>query len=62
MCVTSPVIGAFLATRKGWRWTQWTILFFLAFCLIITVTIGRETYHPVLMRRRAKQRKVPGLC
>ncbi len=48
-----PVFGAF-AMRKGWRWTQWTLVFFLAFSLGLAVLLGRETYHPVIKRRRAK--------
>ncbi|CAK7198398.1 hypothetical protein SEUCBS139899_001059 [Sporothrix eucalyptigena] len=49
-----PVLGAF-ACRKGWRWTQWTIVFFAAFSIIVALIGGRETYHPVIKRRRAKQ-------
>lgn len=48
-------MGAFITNRKGWRWTQWTMLFFLAFCLLLAVPFGRETFHPILQRRRAKQ-------
>ncbi|KIH86294.1 hypothetical protein SPBR_08338 [Sporothrix brasiliensis 5110] len=49
-----PVLGAF-ATRKGWRWTEWTIVFFAAFSMLVTIAFGRETYHPVLKRCRAKE-------
>lgn len=49
-----PVLGAF-ASRKGWRWTQWTFLFFLVASYLLIVTLGRETFHPVVKRRRAKQ-------
>lgn len=31
------------------------MLFFLAFCLLLAVPFGRETFHPILQRRRAKQ-------
>ncbi|KAJ5346206.1 hypothetical protein N7452_004210, partial [Penicillium brevicompactum] len=48
-----PVIGSFLINRKGWRWTQWTMLLF-AMCTIITTLIARETFHPVIKRRRSK--------
>ncbi|KAK3349580.1 major facilitator superfamily transporter [Lasiosphaeria hispida] len=51
----APVIGAFVTQRKGWRWTQWTMLFFCAFSLLLIVPFGRETFHPILKRRRAKQ-------
>ncbi|KAJ5117482.1 hypothetical protein N7448_011114 [Penicillium atrosanguineum] len=48
-----PVIGSFLVNRKGWRWTQWTMLL-LAMCTIITTFMARETFHPVLKSRRSK--------
>lgn len=51
---TSPVIGAFVTHRKGWRWTQYTMLFFCAFSLLLIVPFGRETFHAILQRRRAK--------
>ncbi|CAK7275168.1 hypothetical protein SEPCBS57363_006541 [Sporothrix epigloea] len=49
-----PVFGAFV-TRKGWRWTQWTIVFFAALSIIVAVIGCRESYHPVIKRRRAKE-------
>ena len=49
-----PVLGAF-ASRKGWRWTQWTFLFFLVFSYLLILTLGSETFHPIVKRRRAKQ-------
>ncbi|KAJ6081456.1 hypothetical protein N7499_006330 [Penicillium canescens] len=52
--VYRPVIGSFLVNRKGWRWTQWTLLFF-AMCTIITTFIVRETFHPVIKCRRSKR-------
>ncbi|KAJ5893818.1 hypothetical protein N7495_005509 [Penicillium taxi] len=48
-----PVIGSFVVNRKGWRWTQWTILFFAIFTMLTAIT-ARETFHPVIKRRRAK--------
>ena len=52
--VYRPVIGSFLVNRKGWRWTQWTMLLF-AMCTIITTFIARETFHPVIKFRRSKE-------
>lgn len=49
------MIGSFVVSRKGWRWTQWTELFFAAFSLILTLGTS-ETFHPVLQRRLAKKR------
>lgn len=52
------MIGAFLVVRKGWRWTQWTLILFAAVSFFAALT-GRETYHPVLERRRAKKLGLP---
>ncbi|KAL5084795.1 hypothetical protein Trisim1_011464 [Trichoderma cf. simile WF8] len=50
-----PVIGGFVTHRKGWRWTQWTIIFFSIFSLLLGLIFGRETFHPILKKRKAKQ-------
>ncbi|KAK7425165.1 hypothetical protein QQX98_000079 [Neonectria punicea] len=50
-----PVIGSFVVNRKGWRWTQWTLVFFAIFA-IITTAFTQETFHPVIKRRLAKKR------
>ena len=50
-----PVIGSFVVHRKGWRWTQWTLLFFSIFTMVLTA-LSHETFHPVIKRRLAKQR------
>ncbi|KAJ5189944.1 Major facilitator superfamily domain general substrate transporter [Penicillium cf. griseofulvum] len=49
-----PVIGSFVVNRKGWRWTQWTTIFF-AILTGITILISKETFHPIIKRRRAKE-------
>ncbi|KAK3318728.1 major facilitator superfamily transporter [Apodospora peruviana] len=51
----APAIGGFVNNRKGWRWSQYTMLFFTAAAVLITVVWGRETFHPVLKARRAKE-------
>ncbi|GAW11953.1 hypothetical protein ANO14919_013070 [Xylariales sp. No.14919] len=53
-----PVLGVFLVDRVGWRWTQFTLVFFSVFSLI-WVLIGSESYHPVIQRRRMKQLGIP---
>ncbi|GKT63353.1 major facilitator superfamily transporter [Colletotrichum tofieldiae] len=53
-----PVIGAFVVNRKGWRWTQWTLLFFIIIAMLSTF-FSKETYHTVLKRRRATQLGLP---
>ncbi|KAJ5463723.1 hypothetical protein N7475_008667 [Penicillium sp. IBT 31633x] len=49
-----PVLGSFIVSRKGWRWTQWTTIFFTIFTLMI-IAISKETFHPAIRRRRAKE-------
>ncbi|KAI0521312.1 major facilitator superfamily domain-containing protein [Xylaria bambusicola] len=49
-----PVLGVFLVDRMGWRWTQFTLVFFSVFSLI-WVLIGSESYHPVIQHRRMKE-------
>ncbi|KAH9231489.1 hypothetical protein K456DRAFT_1840674 [Colletotrichum gloeosporioides 23] len=49
-----PVLGSFMVDRKGWRWTQYTIVFFSVFSAMWLFVAG-ESYHPVLLRRRRKQ-------
>ncbi|KAJ5231756.1 uncharacterized protein N7469_006344 [Penicillium citrinum] len=49
-----PVIGSFVVNRKGWRWTQWTMIFFGIFTIIVTL-FGKETFHSVIKRRLAKK-------
>ncbi|OAQ70951.2 bicyclomycin resistance protein [Pochonia chlamydosporia 170] len=55
-----PVMGSFIVSRKGWRWTQWTLIFFAIFCMIQLPFI-RETFYPKVKRRLAKKKglKVP---
>ncbi|KAI1169672.1 major facilitator superfamily domain-containing protein [Nemania sp. FL0916] len=50
----APVLGVFLTTRAGWRWTQYTMVFFSVFSLAWAL-VGSESYHPVIQRRRMKQ-------
>ncbi|KAJ5934258.1 Major facilitator superfamily domain general substrate transporter [Penicillium verhagenii] len=54
----APVIGSFIVARKGWRWTQWTLLFFAIFTMFTLLT-AQETFHPIIKRRRAKKLGLP---
>lgn len=53
----APMIGAYVILGKGWRWTQWTLLFFSAVCLGGSVGM-KETYKSVILQKQAKKRGV----
>lgn len=54
-----PVVGGFVVQSKGWRWTQWTTLFFtIAFYVPICFT--KETYKKIILQRRAKKLQIEG--
>lgn len=56
--VFSPVIGSFVTVRKSWRWTQWTIIFFAIFSMLLTYNM-KETYKKTILLRRAKRLSIP---
>lgn len=49
-----PVIGAFAVVEKSWRWTQWTLLFLAAICIVLTLC-SEETFHPSLQAQYARK-------
>ncbi|EEU34320.1 uncharacterized protein NECHADRAFT_50413 [Fusarium vanettenii 77-13-4] len=49
-----PVIGSFIVNRKGWRWTQWALIFFAIFAMIFAA-LSEETFHPAIKRKLAKK-------
>ena len=55
--MNSPVIGGFVVEKKGWQWTQWTLLFFVAASMLLSVGM-KETYKKTLLERRAKLRGI----
>jgi multidrug resistance protein len=54
-----PLLGAAVSRTEGWRWTSWVVLFFTVVLVIIPAPFYKESYKPVLLRRRAKQRNLP---
>lgn len=55
MCPVRPVIGSFAVSRQGWRWTQWVLLFFALFTIILVAT-SKESFPPAIKKRLAKKR------
>ncbi|OJD21926.1 hypothetical protein ACJ73_06731 [Blastomyces percursus] len=50
--VFGPIIGGYVTQYLGWRWTNWLSMIF-AGVAFICMCIMRETYTPVLLRRKA---------
>ncbi|PSN60596.1 membrane transporter [Corynespora cassiicola Philippines] len=51
--VLGPVCGGFLVEAKGWRWVFWIITIFAGFFAILLLFIGKESYAPTLLERKA---------
>ncbi|TVY89796.1 Polyamine transporter [Lachnellula willkommii] len=50
-----PVIGSYVDSRKGWRWVEWTSIFFALFGFIFSL-FTQETYKKIILTKRAKAR------
>lgn len=53
-----PVIGGFAVEFKGWRWTQWCMLF-IALAVFLIGLPTEETYKKAILKRRAKRLGLP---
>ncbi|KAK9330066.1 major facilitator superfamily domain-containing protein [Lipomyces starkeyi] len=53
--VLGPIIGGFLIEKRSWNWTMWVLLMFSGAILPFIATL-RETYKPIILKRRAKKR------
>ena len=49
-----PAVGGFAAQEKGWRWTQWPILFLLVPVYLYSLGM-KETYKKIILQKRAKR-------
>ncbi|KUI53069.1 putative drug/proton antiporter YHK8 [Cytospora mali] len=50
-----PMIGGFINYNVSWRWTHYVLIIW-AFCMCIALVIlVPETYHPVVLRNKAKK-------
>jgi multidrug resistance protein len=59
--VVGPVVGGFINSFTTWRWTFYVLLIWTGAILVSLVLFVPETYHPVLLRRKAqKLRKETG--
>ncbi|RMZ83346.1 hypothetical protein DV737_g1692, partial [Chaetothyriales sp. CBS 132003] len=53
-----PSVGGYVVQEKGWRWTQWSILFLGAFTYLVALP-QRETYKKIILQQRAKKFNLP---
>ena len=53
-----PAVGGFAAQYKGWRWTQWPILFLLVPIYLYSLGM-KETYKKIILQKRAKRLGIP---
>ena len=56
-----PLVGDFINQFANWRWSFYVLLIWTGVMLVLIVLFVPETYHPVLLRRKAiKLRKETG--
>ncbi|KAE8364405.1 major facilitator superfamily domain-containing protein [Aspergillus caelatus] len=48
-----PIVGGYMALNVGWRWTFWFEAILVGCSTILSFFLLRETYAPVLLRRKA---------
>ncbi|PGH00723.1 hypothetical protein AJ80_09135 [Polytolypa hystricis UAMH7299] len=51
----APIIGGYLIQAKGWRWTFWLLAIVGGAVTLGTAIFMRESYHPVLLARKAER-------
>ena len=49
--------GFIVDSTLGWRWTAWITLIPAATCGIICLLVIPETYHPILLQKRAARKR-----
>ena len=56
--LSGPIIGGFVAEKKGFRWLEWVMLFFMAATYLYSLWL-KETYKPIILKRRRKRLGIP---
>ncbi|KAK3692643.1 putative multidrug protein [Podospora appendiculata] len=52
---TGPLLGGLINTWANWRWTHYVLLIWSASLLVAVALFVPETYHPVLLKRKAQR-------
>ena len=50
-----PVVGGFINQYTSWRWTFYFLIIWSAINLALLAALAPETYHPVLLRYKARK-------
>lgn len=50
--VAGPIAGGFLSQAEGWRWVFWLLLIAGGALSLVVDLVNKETYAPVLLRRK----------
>ncbi|OOF90786.1 hypothetical protein ASPCADRAFT_58544 [Aspergillus carbonarius ITEM 5010] len=50
-----PLVGGFINQFTTWRWTFYVLLIWTGILLVLIIFLVPETYHPVLLRRKARK-------
>ncbi|KAE9987066.1 hypothetical protein EG328_003848 [Venturia inaequalis] len=53
--VIGPVGGAYLGQAKGWRWDFWVLVIAGGAVTVAKIVVLRETYAPVLLKRKTER-------
>lgn len=52
--VVGPVCGGFLVEAMSWRWVFWILAIFGGAFGLLLLVVGRETYAPILLEKKAE--------
>ncbi|KAL4924814.1 MFS transporter [Aspergillus undulatus] len=50
-----PIISGFMAGRTTWRWMFWSTSIFQAVMALVSFSVFKETYGPLILRSRAER-------
>ena len=53
--VSAPIVGAFVAEAKGWRWTIWIVVIVVGAVTCLSMIFFRETYQVTILERKTRQ-------
>ncbi|KAK4105190.1 MFS general substrate transporter [Parathielavia hyrcaniae] len=58
---TGPLVGGLINTYTNWRWTHYVLIIWAFLLLVSIALLVPETYHPVLLQKKAQRiRKATG--